>query len=150
MRLQLAVNNRSDKMPRLQDWGAAQGKQEGMVEVATSAFLACPVYFTAHTKMIGPKEVEPLDDDTTKKVRAAIAEVVPTKLFPSALGRALPQDIAQHFDVVLEFAISGRPARRVIRTVPSPELEIVKTPAKGLPSEVKLDDGLARIFEALT
>lgn len=149
MRLQLAVNNRSDRAPRKQDWGEAQGRQEGMVEIATSSFLKCPVYFTAHTKMIGPKEVEPGDDDTTKKVRAAIVEVVATKLYPSALGRALPQDIAQHFDVALEFAVEGRPARRVIRTTPSPELEIIGVPVTGLPSEVKLEDGLARIFKAL-
>lgn len=132
-------------------WGTAMAEQDAFIEKLTSSRNRFHVIVTAHLKMIGPKDLRQGDSDLTKEIKERQAELVPTRLFPSALGRALPPEIGGHFPTLLlvECEHKGSKTRRVIRTLPRPELD-VKVPAPNLPSELDIEDGLLRIFDKLT
>lgn len=151
----LKINNRNSTNTRDKDWGSAMADQEAFVERITSNDFACHIYMTAHLKIIGPKPPRLDKDDNLADVKVkyaeALADLVPTRLFPSALGQTLPQNIAEHFPTVLRFEsknVNGK-AKRVIRTQPTPEFD-VKVPTASLPPELPVDDGLLTIFKALT
>ena len=98
----LFIQDRVVKGPRKNDWGIAQGFQEGLVEKLMSREqVGCHTIVTAHLKMIGPPEFEMDDDDEVKKDKEKVRQHVSYKLFPSALGRALPPEIAKHCPYVL-------------------------------------------------
>lgn len=150
MRRTLGLMSRTVFNRRIQDWGTAAAEQQAFIELITSGAMKCHVVVTSHLKMIGPKTVEKDDDETTKSVKAAQAEVVPTRLYPSALGQGLPRTVAQFFPTVLLFEnkfVGERPVR-IIRTVPRPEID-VKVAAK-LPAELPLETGMLTVFEALS
>ena len=151
MRRQCFMTNRVEKGPRPRDWLSAQGDQDACMEILTSQAKACPVIVIAHLKLIGPKETETDDDAATKEVKAKAVEVVPFRLFPSALGRALPPTIAEHFGTCLlaELDTDRKPYKRVLRTISTDNLDL-KTPVAKAPVTLPLESGLATIFEALT
>ena len=151
MRRTLALNNRTIDNRREADWGAAQHDEQEVMQILTGDDIPCHVVVTAHLKLIAPKDVEKTDDDLTKNIKEQVAEIVKARLFPSALGRANPPDIAQHFSTVLHFDaefVNGK-EKRIIRTVPSPEVPCVKVPVGGLPRTLPIDTGMLTIFDAL-
>ena len=77
--------------------------------------------------------------------------MVPFRLFPSALGRALPPTIAEHFGTCLlaEMDTDRKPHKRVLRTNTTEQLDL-KAPVAKVPETLPLESGLATIFEALT
>ena len=131
-------------------WGAAMEDQNAFCEKLTSRKNRFHVIVTAHLKKIGPKDIEAKDDPLTKELKERVAEVVPTRLFPAALGQALSPEIGGHFPtlVLCETEFRGSKVRRVIRTVPRPEMDL-KVPAVNLPDTLPLEDGLLQIFTAL-
>ena len=131
-------------------WGLAMADQEAFIERLTQASNRHHVIVTAHLKMVGPKDVTSNDDQITKDLKGKIADVVPTRLFPSALGVALPPFIGGHFPtlVLAETEFKHNKVRRVLRTQPRPELDL-KVPALDIPDTLPLEDGLLTIFEAL-
>jgi len=137
--------NRTD-----QTWGFAMQEQEAFIEKLASPMNKHHVIVTAHLKMLGPKEVRKGDNDVTIKAKEEAAELVPTRLFPSALGRALPPQIGGHFPTLLlvEPKFYGSKVKRVIHTLPRPELDL-KVPAPDLPATVPIEDGLVTIFNKL-
>ena len=147
----MAMQNRTPINFRRNDWGLAMSDQEAFLEILTSSRLHHHVIVTAHLKMIGPKEEEAHDTDLAKELKQRDADIVPTRLFPSALGRALPPNIGEHFPTLLlvESVVKGGKARRKIVSVPRPELDL-KVPAIELPSPLDVEDGLVQVFEALT
>lgn len=148
----LAMSNRTTLNARRQDWGTAMAEQEAFIERLTSTRNRHHVIVAAHLKMIGPKDVEQADDDLTKVLKERVAEIVPTRLFPSALGHALPPEIGGHFPTLLlvepEYKPGGK-VRRVIRTIPRPELDL-KVPAPDVPPTLDISDGMVQIFNAIT
>lgn len=151
MRRALSFANRTTLNRRRQDWGVAASEQEQYIEMLTGKLNDFHVIVTAHLKMIGPEIEEAGDSDLTKDLKQRTADLVKTRLFPTALGKALPQSVAEHFPVTLlmEAEVRGNKVRRVICTLPRPELDL-KVPAN-LPSDTfDLKDGMLTILQALT
>lgn len=134
-----------------QVWKLAMDEQAAFIEMLTSAENRHHVIVLAHLKMISPKDVMKGDDDTTVDIKKQIAEIVPTRLWPRALGRELPQVIGGEFPTLLlaEAEYKGTGMRRVLRTVPRPDLDI-KLPAPNIPPTLDIADGLLKVFQALS
>ena len=146
------VQNMLNKTPlntTQQVWGIAMAEQDAFVEKLTSAQNAFHVIVLSHLKMISPKEASKDAEDGAKEIARQQMELIPTRLFPSALGHQLPQNIGGHFPtlVLIEPEYKGTTVRRVIRTIPRPELDI-KLPAN-MPDKLDISDGLAKIFAEL-
>ena len=147
----MAVLNRTPLNTTQQVWGVGMSDQEAFLEKMTSRRNRFHTVVIAHLKMVGPKDIEKDDSDLTKKLKEQMADLVRTRLFPSALGHALPQTVSAHFPTVLEarsVVRSGKP-KRILITVPREELDL-KVPALGLPDELDVSDGLLRVFQAIT
>lgn len=148
----IVLNGRTgDKLPRIQDWGAAMGDQEALIELLTSASVPCHVIVTAHLVMIGPDIAEADDDEATKAVKERELKLVPTKLYPSALGRTLPPKIAEHFPITLmaEAKTSGNTIKRVLSFAPRKEVDLKLPWADLLPPELPIEDGLLTVFRTM-
>lgn len=146
-----AMMNRTPFNTRRQDWGAAMADQEAFLQKLRSVHNGFHVICTSHLKMIGPKQQEKDDTELTIEIKEKAAEIVATRLYPSALGRELPPNIGGLFPTLLlvEPKYSGNTAKRVIRTVPRPELDM-KVPALDVPKELPIEDGLLTIFDKIT
>ena len=154
MRRVLHMNNRLAKGPRQSDWGIAQSEQANMLEILKT--YNCHILVTAHLKMIGPKFIDDLtDDDTVEDLAEAVKQametatgLIPTKLFPSALGRALPQEIGKLFPFIIRYVsrTRGNKVERVISLTPSEDCD-TKIPLTGLPKDLGVEDGLLKIFQ---
>jgi len=135
-------------------WGLAMKEQEAFIERLTSSDTKHHVVVTAHLKMIGPRDVRKGDSSLTQELKERTAELVKTRLFPSALGWALPQTIGEHFPTLLEVRakyLAGK-SSRVIQAIPRPELDL-KLPARlteELTGELPIADGLLKVFDAVT
>lgn len=151
MRRTLAMNNRTILNRRQNDWGTAMADQDAVMQIVTGSDIPCHVIVTSHLKIVAPKEPDKdKDSDTVQAIKEQVAELVPARLYPTALGHQLPQSIARHFSTVLLFEtefVNGKP-KRVIRTQPKPEVD-VKMPAAKLPPTLPLETGMLTVFEAL-
>lgn len=148
----LHMNARTgDKLPRIQDWGSAMSDQEAMIEILTSAYVPCHVIVTAHLVMIGPDNVEDEEDEVNKTNKEKAAKLVPTKLFPSALGRTLPPKIAEHFPITIlaESREKGNSTKRVLSFAPRKEVDLKLPWANRVASELPIETGLLEIFNAM-
>lgn len=151
----MRVENLLNKTPlnrTQQVWGVAAAEQEKFIEKLTAKSNRFHVIVLAHMKMIGPKDIAASDSELTKDLKERAGELIQTRYFPSALGWALPQTIAQHFPTTLSIELKhkgGDKMERVIRTIPRPDLDI-KVPAPNLPDKLDITDGLATIFKAIT
>lgn len=131
-------------------WGIAMGEQEAFVEKLTSDYNNHHVIVLAHLKPVGPNDVRAGDSDLTKDLKQRTADLLPTRLYPSALGKALPPMIGAHFPTVIlvEPEYRGLTANRKLKFVPRSELDL-KMPAPDLPKELGIEDGLLQVFKAL-
>lgn len=147
----MAMLNKTPLNFTQQGWGLAMADQEAFIEKLTSAQNKFHVVVLAHLKLIGPKDIMPSDDDLTKDLKERVADIVPTRLYPSALGQSLPPVVGAHFPTVVlaDKKVVGKTVRRFIRTVPTADLDL-KAPVKGLPAELDLEDGLLKLVTALT
>ena len=147
----VAINNRTPMNTRDSDWGLAMGDQDKFMEMLTSTENRFHVIVNFHLKIIGPRDVRKGDSDLTKELKEQVAQLVPHRLFPSALGHALPQTIAEHFPTVLlaESECRQGKVKRKLITLPRPELDL-KVPAPEMPAILPLETGLLTVFEALT
>ena len=150
----LHMNNRLGGGPRKNDWGSAQNEQAGLIEMLK--VLKCHVIVMAHLKLIEPRFLDDLTDDSTmedvasevRKAMEAATGLVPTRLWPSALGKALPQNIGKSFPFILRYQtkMMGQVAKRKIVLTPSEECD-AGVPLKMAEKELDIEDGLLRIFE---
>lgn len=148
------VNNRTILTTRDSDWGAAMADQEAMIEKLTSSEFQCHIIGISHLKMIGPK-LERISNDDNEDMRRAKSELslthvqeIPTKWYPSALGRALPQNIAEHFPAMILAKTKEGSGQRVLITKPTDGLDL-GIPASGVPAELPIEDGLLKIVSAI-
>jgi hypothetical protein len=152
MRRAMAVMNKTPLNTTDGVWGLAMREQEAFIERLTSQENKHHVIVTAHLKMIGPKDIRKGDTDLTKTLKQEAASLVDTRLFPSALGQALPPVIGGHFPTLVEAKSKvqvGGKVKRVICTVPQAELDL-KVPAPNIPAEMPVEDAQITIFNALT
>jgi hypothetical protein len=144
--LALFNNNRDFGRIRRQDWQSAMKMEDGLLEDLVGPYYNCHLYVTAHLKLIGPKTEDDGqdDDDDLKDARHAIAkaqaQTLPTRYYPTALGRALPQEILRRVPatVLVESTSEGRR----VWTRPPPGMPIdlgVPGLLKGKPLAASLD-----------
>lgn len=150
MRRAQVMMNRTPLNTTQQIWGLAMQDQEAVVEIMTANDKMHHTIVLAHMKMVGPKDVLKDDDDVTAQIKGQQADMVDTRWYPSALGRELPQNIAQHFPTVLHFetrfSATGK-ARRVITAEGTDKLDL-KIPAQ-IEKELPVDTGMLTVFKAL-
>ena len=97
--LAMFLNNRDVGKIRRQDWATAMRLEDALLEDLVGPAYNCHLYVTAHLKLVGPKteDDQEKDDDDLRTARHAIAvaqaQTLPTRYYPTALGRALPQEI---------------------------------------------------------
>lgn len=153
MRRVLAMNNHTTLNRQESDWGTAQAEQDAAMQLITGQDIPCHVIVTAHLQLIAPKEPtakELKEGSINVDIKEQIAELVPAKLFPNALGRKLSPLIGQHFPYLVLFeeeTVNGQ-AKRVIRTQPTPAVN-VKVPIKGIAPKLPVSSGLLTIFQSL-
>lgn len=112
----LFINNRDEFNKRRSDWAAAMKAEDSFLEMLVSPDIHCHLYATAHMRLIGPQTQDDGkdDDDDLKNAKHAIAaaqaEVLPTRFYPTALGRALPQEILRRIpaSILVESTDAGR------------------------------------------
>lgn len=149
-RRQQSLSNKTPLNTTEQVWGLAMAQQEAFIEKITSESNNFHTIALSHLKIVGPKDLRKEDDDVTKAIKAEMQELIPNRLFPSALGKALPPVIGGHFPILVEASndFKGSAVKRVIRVVPRPELDL-KLPSKVSFDKADVSDGLARIFAEL-
>lgn len=140
------LTNTSDRV-----WGLAMGEQLAFIKRLTASENKHHTIVLSHLKMIGPRDTRADDSQLTTDIKKQVANLIPTRLFPSALGWQLPQSIGAEFPVLLEVKVkyNGVKVKRVISSVPREELD-VKMPALGGSAELDIADGLLHIFRALS
>lgn len=145
------ILNKNPTNTTQQVWGLAMAEQAAMIERMTSTSNRFHTIVLAHLRMISPKDVNRDDSDLTKDLKNQRAELIPTKLFPRALGYELPQQIGGEFPTLIEMVTKykANKANRVIRTISQETLDL-GVPGPNIPEELPIDTGLLTIFEALS
>lgn len=153
MRRSMKFQNKTPMNMTDRVWGFAMAEQLAFVQALCSSANRHHTIVLSHLKMIGPKDIRNDDTDLTKSIKEQVATLIPTRLYPSALGRALPPEIGKEFATILlaENQYRGTQVRKVLRTLPREELDL-KLPVSRdrVPVEVDLDTGLLQIFRALS
>lgn len=149
-RRQQSLSNKTPLNTTEQVWGLAMAQQEAFIEKLTSETNNFHTIVLAHLKIVGPKDLRKEDEDITKAIKSELQELIPNRLFPSALGKALPPVIGGHFPILIEAAneFKATGTKRIIRVVPRPELDL-KLPSKVSFDKADISDGLAKIFAEL-
>jgi hypothetical protein len=127
-------------------WGFAQKLQLSYIEKMTSLKNRFNFIAIAHQTMIGPKEIAESDNITNRGIKEEVADLMPTRYFPSAVGRKAPQEIGTHFPIILH-AVAKR-GKLVYETITKDEIDL-KVPTPNLPKELDIADGLLTVFKAL-
>lgn len=154
-------NNRDVGRIRRQDWSSAMQLEDSLLEDLVGPYYKCHLFVTAHLKLIGPKtEDDQQDDDDDLKtakhaIAAAQAAALPTRYYPTALGRALPQEILRR--VPASVLVENTDARRVwtrppvVDGVPMPIDIGVPGMLSGkiLPASLNYDTAFLDILEAV-
>lgn len=126
-------------------------EQTKFVERLTSTANRHHTLVLAHLKMITPKDIRKGDSSIAQDVKKEIADIMSTRLYPSALGYQWPQFIGAEFPTIIEVKseIRGGRVMRFINTQPREELDL-GVPALDLPKELPVDTGMLTIFKALS
>lgn len=108
----------------------------------------------SHLKLIGPPEIGRNEEEHVKEAKRFAGEAIPTRLYPTAVGRQLSQGIAGEFTTHLRAIaedVNGK-CRRSIHYLPTGEVDL-KIPAspKAIEALGKLEasTGLLKIMAAL-
>jgi hypothetical protein len=103
-----------------------------------------------HLKIVGPKTEQSGDTDLTKTVKQEAADLIPTKLQPTAVGWQLPQYYAGEFTNAVHIGLEskGKTVYRRIHHKPQMDMDL-KLPVKGVLEDLSIRDGMLRIFQAL-
>lgn len=151
-RRQQSLMNKTPLNTTEQVWGLAMAQEEAFIEQLTSEANKFHVFVLAHLKMIGPKDERKDDSDLTKDLKKRAANLIETRLFPTALGKALPPVIGGHFPAIIlsePHYVGGVFKDYLLHTKPRPELDLkLPTTSKDL-DKLSIKDGLAKIFAEL-
>lgn len=151
-RRQQSLMNKTPLNTTEQVWGIAMAQEEAFIEQLTSEKNNFHVLVLAHLKIIGPKDERKEDSDLTKNLKQRTASLIETRLFPTALGKALPPVIGGHFPAIIlsePHYEGGKFKDYLLHTKPRPELDLkLPTTNKNL-DKLSIKDGLAKIFAEL-
>lgn len=148
----MAMLNKTPLNSTQQMWGLAMQDQFNFLVKLLSSTNRFHVIVTAHLKTVGPKDIMPSDDQANKEIKERMVELVPTRLYPSALGQQLPPQIGALFSTVLLAEVKygpGTKVERVLRSVLDNSIDL-KMPALGLPATLPQSDGLLQVLTAQT
>ena len=147
----MAMLNKTPLNSTQQMWGLAMQEQQHFIEKFTSSKNKFHIIVTSHLKMLSPNQISSDEDDVNKGIKEKQADLIPTRYYPNALGKALPPEIGGAFPTILlmEKVYKGANLRRVIRTQTGAELD-TGIPAPNMPAELDISDGMLRVFDALT
>lgn len=150
MRRELYLSGRIEKGPRERDWLNAMNDVRGILEILSSPRIKCNVIMTAHLKIIGPKEPRDTDKDEVADWKKQMGDLIPSRYFPNSLGRALPPEIARHFDccVLVDVDAHKSGSKRVIRTAPRPDMDLCVA-GDDIPKSLPQADGMLTLFRLL-
>ena len=152
MRRARAIRNKTPVNTTDDTWGLAMNEQAAFIEKMAANANNFHLVINAHMKMVGPKGERSGDTELQKLVKEQEAELISTRLYPSALGRALPPEICRHLPTVLRAERRVDRAgkeKRVLLTVSGPEFD-TKVPAIGLAAELPIETGLLTVLEAVS
>jgi len=129
-------------------WTLAINDLQSYVNRVTDGTLKCHSIMLSHLKLIGPKGEEGDDSTLTKSIKAAAAEHIPTRYYPSALGRDYAGNVSGDFPNVIRAEVKR--GKRLLTWKPTEEVDL-KLPGKRVDAlgELTIDDGLLKIFRAL-
>lgn len=152
-RAQVLTNTRADgDMRRV--YQLAADEQLAFIRRLTNANNRYHFICITHLKLIGPQEAARNDEEATKEFKRFAAEAIPTRLYPTAVGRQLAFNIAGEFPTHIRAVVEdvGGKIRRALQYTPTTEVDL-KLPIgpDALTSLGRLDaaTGLLKIFEAL-
>lgn len=152
-RAAMVMMNKTPRTMTQAVWGTAQNMQLEFIKRLNSNTNAFHTIVNAHLVMISPKDIEKDDSAMTRDIKEKVAALTPTRLFPSALGKALPPLVGGEFSTILlaepKFK-GGKEVGRALKRVTDMDLDL-KLPTKAeIPNEVDVSDGLLQIFKVLT
>lgn len=133
-------------------YGLAMGEQERFIKYLMQDGIRAHVLVLGHLRIIGPRDIRKGDSDILIDTKRAIADLITPRLFPSALGWALPQTIGKEFPMILlaRRVVRGNKVTHELTDVSGEELDL-KYPGGKLPDKLTVeDDGLLKVFEELS
>lgn len=148
----MAMLNKTPLNSTQQMWGLAMQDQFNFLVKLLSASNRFHVIVTAHLKTVGPKDILGGEEQANKEIKERLVDLVPTRLYPSALGQQLPPQIGALFSTVLLVETKygpGSKVTRVLKSVSGPEIDL-KLPAVGLPDTLPQEDGLLQVLTKQT
>lgn len=134
-----------------QMWGLAMQDQHAFLSKLVSSSNKFHVVVLAHLKEVGPKDITSGDSEVTKEIKERLVNLMPTRIYPSALGQQLPREVGALFSTVLlcEREYKANKVTRVLKAMSGPEIDL-KLPAKNLPDRLPQESGLLEVFKAVT
>lgn len=132
-------------------WGLAMKEQLAFIEALTSANNKHHVIVLAHLKMIGPKDLRQGESGIAATIKEQVADILPTRLYPSALGWQLPQQIGGEFPILIEAerVTRGGITKRTLNLAPKTLID-VKFPATLTENHLPIESGMLQVFKALS
>lgn len=148
-RYALSIANRDRLRMRDSDWGVAMGEQKEFLDMLRADSNRFHLIVMSHLKIVGPREIRQGDDEITQALKKSQSDMIPTRYYPSALGRQLPPEIPGMFNTMLlaERKVTAGNVRRIIRTDVGEEMDI-KIPAN-IPKQLDIATGMIDVFKAL-
>lgn len=147
-----AAMNKTALTQTRQVWGVAANNMEAFLKRGTSMNNRHHFIAISHVKAIGPEGEADNDSDFMKELKKEKAALIDTKLFPTGIGRQLPQTIAGHFPVCItaETKLKANKVQRIL-SVAAREDITTKLPVvdvSGL-GDLPGDTGMLTIFDKL-
>lgn len=151
----LFVNNRQHGSMRRLEWGDAMRREGNFISWLAGPEFHCHFIPIAHIKLIGPQtedQEKGADSDLVKAkvaIAAAMAEELPTRWYPTALGRALPQEILHRVPAAV-LVEQDELGERWIYTSPPDKMPIdLGAPVLGVKKKYPQATGLLDILEGV-
>ncbi len=147
-----AAMNKTPLNQTRQVWGVASNNMEAFIKRAGSMNNKHHFICIAHVKPIGPEAEADGDSDFMKQLKREKAELIDTKLFPTGVGRQLPQTIAGNFPICItaEVRTRGMKSQRILSAVAREDMT-TKLPVLDITGcdALPVETGMLTIFEKL-
>lgn len=150
---QVLTNIRSDGDQR-RVYQLAADEQLAFIRRLTAASNRYHFICISHLKLIGPPEIARNDEQPIQDAKRMAGEAIPTRLYPTAVGRQLSQNIAGEFSThirAIAEEVNGK-VRRSIHYLPAVEVDLkIPVAQETISSLGRLEaaSGLVKILEGL-
>lgn len=133
-------------------WNLAITEQANFLNRLSSADNPHHVIVIAHLKMIGPKDIRKGDSDIAKVIKEQLADMLPTRFYPSVLGWQYPQVAMADWPIVIEAIkeVKAGQIKRYLNLAPRNELDVKFPGIENLGPKLDISDGLLTVFKELS